>query len=298
MTYLSGFSFIKHGLTLGYAIKQSIQSIEPICDEIVINVGFDDKNLQKDDGTWEYLNDNFKGPKYKFLKSWWDPSLKKDGLILSQQTNIALKECKGKYCQYIQGDEAIHEDDLKSIEDAILKMEKNGNIDGLIFKYIHFYGNVDVYLYTRRIYRKEVRLIRNNKNIISWKDAQGFKTADLKKLNCIEIPATIYHYGWARKEQIMHTKVNSFNKLYHENPDEEKFAYQRMWGLHSFTKSHPKVMESWIAEHRNDVDVLGLPYKFQFKDVGLMISDFVEKYTNYRMGEYKNFKILKGNAYD
>jgi len=42
---ISGFTFIKHGLNLGYPIKESIESIEPLCDEIIINVGYDDPEL-------------------------------------------------------------------------------------------------------------------------------------------------------------------------------------------------------------------------------------------------------------
>ena len=48
---ISGFTFIKNGLTLGYPILESVQSIDPICDEVVINVGYDDPNLEKDDGS-------------------------------------------------------------------------------------------------------------------------------------------------------------------------------------------------------------------------------------------------------
>lgn len=289
---ISGFTFIKNGLTLGYPIKESIESIDQLCDEIVINVGFDDPNLVEDDGTYEYLTSHFTGPKYKFLKSWWDPELRKDGLILSQQTNIALKECTGKYCQYIQGDEAIHEQDLEHIKAGIQAMENDPELDGLIFKYIHLYGNVDTYLYTRRIYRREVRLIRNHKNIVSHLDAQGFRHADGKKLLCKQIDATIYHYGWARQEQVMQKKVAAMDKLYHSEDRKSDFQYVRMWGIKPFKGTHPLVMKNWIDEHRNDVDIMSLPLTFRMKNISLVISDFIESLTGYRIGEYKNF-ILK-----
>ncbi len=111
MASISGFTFIKNGLSLGYPILESVLSIAPICDEVIINVGFEDVDCIIDDGTYNYLTSNLKDPKYKFIKSWWDPEIKKSGLILSQQTNIALNACSGKYCQYIQGDECVHEDD-------------------------------------------------------------------------------------------------------------------------------------------------------------------------------------------
>ncbi|TNF02276.1 MAG: glycosyltransferase family 2 protein [Deltaproteobacteria bacterium] len=290
---VSGFTFIKNGLTLGYPIKESIQSIEPLCDEIVINVGFDDPNLTGDDGTHEYLRDSFPSDKFKFIRSWWDPEISAHGMILSQQTNIALEKCTGDYCQYIQGDEAIHEEDLPAIEDGIRQMEKNLDIDGLIFNYIHFYGNVDIYKYTRNVYRREVRLIRGQKGIKSWLDAQGFRAADDTKIKARLIDARVFHYGWARKENVMNAKVNAFEKLYHgkeyENPE---FKYEKIWGLKPFTKTHPAVMKEWIETHRNDVDIMQMQSHFEWKNVGLAISDALESLTGYRMGEYKNYRRI------
>lgn len=290
---ISGFTFIKNGLTLGYPILESVLSIDPICEEVVINVGFDDVECTRDDGTYEYLRSHLIGPKYKFLKSWWDPTLRKDGLILSQQTNIALAECTGDYCQYIQGDECIHEDDLKYILAGVEDMEKNRDIDGLIFNYMHFYGNVDTYKFTRNLYRREVRLIRNHKGIKSWKDAQGFRHADDTKINARLIPARIFHYGWARAEQVMKKKVQSFDKLYHgDNFKREEFNYERNWGLKKFTKTHPKVMANWIEKHRNSIDLMALPLSYGSNIVGLIISDTIEKLTGYRLGEYKNYRKI------
>ncbi len=156
---VSGITFIKNALTLGYPIKESIQSISPLCDEVIINVGFDDPKCVQDDGTYEYLRAAFPGDKYVFFKSWWDPKKTEGGEILSEQTNLSIKKARGKFLQYIQGDEAVHEKDLDMIYDGIQEMKKNPHIDGLIFRYLHFYGNVDIIKYTRNTYRREVRLV-------------------------------------------------------------------------------------------------------------------------------------------
>ncbi len=287
---ISGFTFIKNGLTLGYPIKESIESIEPLCDEIIINVGYDDTSLSKDDGTYEYLRDNFTHQKFRFLKSHWDPALTSRGLILSEQTNIALRECKGSYCQYIQGDEAIHEEDLAKIHAAVMDMEERPEIEGLIFNYLHFYGNTDVIKYTRSIYRREVRLIRNHLGIKSWLDAQGFRHADERKIHAKQVDARILHYGWARKEQVMANKVNVMNTYYHgKDVADAAFKYERIWGLKPFLGTHPAVMKNWVQEHHNDLDILALPLRSEWKNVGLAISDLLERLTGYRMGEYRNY---------
>lgn len=289
---ISGITFIKNGLTLGYPIKESIESIDSICDEIIINVGFNNKELTEDDGTWDYLTSHFKGEKYIFLKSYWDPAMTSKGLILSQQTNIALEKASGKYCQYIQGDECLHEDDLKTIVSEVQKMETDHSYDGLVFNYIHFYGNVNVKKVTKKTYRRELRLIRNNKGIKSWLDAQGFRNSDDSKVICKQIEANIYHYGWARAEQVMAAKTVAFDKLYHgDKKKDESFNYERVWGLRPFTGTHPKVMKNWIEENKNDLDILSLPYEFKFKDIRLMMSDQFEYLTGVRLGEFKNFKL-------
>ena len=292
---VSGFTFIKNGLTLGYPIKESIESISPLCDEVVINVGYDEPGLEKDDGTYEYLRDNFTESKYKFLKSLWNPEQTSKGIVLSEQTNIALNKCSGDICQYIQGDEVIHEDDLVFIEQGVKDLTDDVNLQGLIYNYIHFYGNIDIYKYTRNIYRREVRTIKNNKNIKSWLDAQGFRYQDGSKINAKLINARIFHYGWAREEQLMDKKIGQFDKLYHgkDHVNKDKFTYNKIYGLKKFTKTHPGNMSEWIEKNRNSVDIMKMKSTYKFKDLGLAISDLIEYVTDYRMGEFKNYKKVK-----
>ena len=293
---VSGFTFIKNGISLGYPFIESIKSIDPICDEIIINVGFDDEALSENDGTFELIKQEFSHPKFKIIKSFWDPKLTEKGLVLSEQTNIALKECVGKYCLYIQGDEVIHENDLANIQDQILKMDSYPDIDGLVFNYYHFYGNVDVIKHTRNTYRREVRVIRNKIGLISHLDAQGFRFQDGKKPRCLLTQAYIYHYGWARETSVMDKKIKEMDKLYHgENYEryQSQFEYRKIWGLKKFSGTHPQCVEKWVSKHRNSIDVLSLPLKYTLKDLNLALADFIERLSGWRIGEYKGYKIIK-----
>ena len=291
---ISGFTFIKNGLSLGYPFRESIESISPLCDEVIINVGFEDEECTKDDGTYKYLIEHFKDEKFVFLKSWWNPDLRSQGLILSQQTNIALEKITGKYGLYIQGDEAIHEDDYEKIRNGVEQLEQKPEADALLFNYHHFYGSTNTVKVTKKTYRNELRLIRNGRGIKSWLDAQGFRYADDKKINCIKIDATVYHYGWARSEQLMDKKTKAFNSLYHgDNHKHEHFQYSRVWGLRPFSGTHPRVMKQWIEENKNDIDILSLPLDLSFKDFRVILSDYVEYLTGIRFGEYKNYVLVK-----
>jgi hypothetical protein len=303
---ISGFTFIKGGLSLGYPIKESIESISPLCDEVIINVGFDDTELKVDDGTYEYLRDHFQGAKFKFIKNYWNPETIKEGggKILAEQTNLALKECTKKYCLYIQGDELIHENDFDNIKTSVKKLDvmenKNIKVDGLIFNYIHFYGDVSIEKYTQKTYRREIRLIRNQRDIISWKDAQGFRYSHEKKIPALRCNANIYHYGWARESVLMLNKIKTMGKFYLEenNSNEVAFQYQRIWGLRPFKGTHPKVLKSWIENNQSNqknLNLLQTPYKFKFKDLNIILSDYWDQLTGTRIGEYKNYIEISDN---
>ena len=291
---VSGISFIKNGLTLGYPFLESVQSIAPLCDEVVINVGFNNPECTEDDGTYEYLTSNLTDEKFIFLKSYWDPEISSQGLILSQQTNIALEKASGDIIQYIQGDEAVHEDDYPAIKAGYKQLFERDDIQGLVFNYIHLYGNTNVYRYTRSVYRREVRAIKKSSGLKSWKDAQGFRYDDGSKMNAILIPARIFHYGWARPESVMDAKNKAFNKLYHgKDHESDQFTYRRIWGLKRFKGTHPKVVQPWIEKNTHDIDILNFPKSYILGDWDLMVSDAIESLTGWRIGEFKNYRLVK-----
>ena len=84
---VSGFTFCRNVEKLDYPFVESIRSLLPIVDEMVINVGdSEDRTLQ--------IIQEIGDPKIQIIKSVWDMNLRKDGLIYAQQTNIALDHCR------------------------------------------------------------------------------------------------------------------------------------------------------------------------------------------------------------
>lgn len=109
---VSGFTFVRNVVKYDYPVVESIRSILPVVDECIVNVG------RCDDGTLELIR-SIGDPKIKIVESVWDETLRKDGLIYAQQTNIALSHCTGDWAFYIQADEVVHEDDLPIIQEAM-----------------------------------------------------------------------------------------------------------------------------------------------------------------------------------
>ena len=238
---VSGFTIIKNGVKYFYPFKEAILSILPLCDEVIVNVG------DSEDNTLEIV-ESIKSEKIKILKRTWDMSLRENGVLLSTETNHALKECTGDWCVYIQADEVLHEKFIPEIQSAMAKYRNNPKVEGLRFSYKHFYGSYDYYQDNyRNWYVKESRVIKNDPDIVSWGDAMDFRHKDGAKINSVDIKAEIYHYGYVRPPDTLTRKRIDFQKLYGTDDEVVKFAgsiitYDDLGNLKRFNEAHPSVM--------------------------------------------------------
>ncbi|MCU0429672.1 MAG: glycosyltransferase family 2 protein [Cytophagaceae bacterium] len=242
---VSGFTFIRNALTYDYPIVEAIQSILPICDEFVVAVGnSEDETLQ--------LIRSIPSDKIKIIETVWDDSQRVGGKVLAIETDKAFAAiaADSDWAFYIQGDEVVHEKYLPVIREAMEKNVRDTSIDGLLFHYLHFYGSYDYVGVSSNWYKNEIRVIRNNKKIYSYRDAQGFRKEDNQKLRVRSIDAWMYHYGWVKDPRSMQKKQLNFNKYWHDDEWVDKhvaksdaFKYEeKMTALERFQGSHPTVM--------------------------------------------------------
>ena len=129
-----------------------------------------------DDNTLELIK-SISSPKIKIIESVWDDSIRKGGLLLAKETNKAFDavSADSDWVIYIQADEVIHENDIPMIKEAMEKWKDDKKVEGLLFEYKHFYGSYAFLEDSRLWYRREIRIIRNDKHIRSFRDAQGFR---------------------------------------------------------------------------------------------------------------------------
>lgn len=287
---VSGFSFIRNAIKFDFPILESIQSVLPLCDEFIIAVGnSDDKTLE--------LIQGIDDPKIKIIETVWDDDQHKGGRVLALETNKAFKEIDkdSDWAFYIQGDEVIHENDLDHIREAMLRWKDDDKVEGLLLNYLHFYGSYDFVGDSRRWYRKEIRIVKNIKEIKSYRDAQGFRLDD-RKLNVKAVDACMYHYGWVKPPAIQKEKLKNSRSLYRSDTENEKrypsideFNYSAIDSLKHFEGSHPKLMQARIDrinwEFDFDPTIKNLDRRTAFLQ-------FIEKYSGWRIGEYKNYKCL------
>jgi hypothetical protein len=99
--------------------------------------------------------------------------LREGGKVLAVETNKSLKAVSkdADWCFYIQGDEVVHEQYLPAIRQAMQDNLNDQEMNGLLFKYLHFYGSYQYVADAQRWYRQEIRIVRNQKNIASYRDA-------------------------------------------------------------------------------------------------------------------------------
>ena len=247
---VSGFSFIKNALIYDFPIVEAIKSILPVCDEFVVAVG------DSDDDTLGLIR-KIDPRKIKIIETRWDESLREGGRVLALETDKAFAQLSGDsdWAFYIQGDEVVHEKYLDVVYDAMLKYKDDKRIDGLLFKYLHFYGSYDYVGASSKWYKHEIRVVRNDKSIFSYRDAQGFRKGDNEKLAVIPIDAYVYHYGWVKAPETMQSKLENNSKYWHDDQwiddnirtDSNTYAYDsHVKELHLFTGEHPEVMKKRI----------------------------------------------------
>jgi hypothetical protein len=286
---VSGFTFVRNAIKYDYPVVESIRSILPVCDEFIVAVGNsedDTRNLVLSIGD----------PKIKIIDTVWDDSLREGGKVLAVETNKAFDAISpdSTWAFYIQADEVVHEKYLPEIRATMEKWEKDQEVEGLVFKYIHFYGSYQYIGDSRRWYRSEVRVIRNDKQIRSYLDAQGFRK-DGKKLLVAPVAASIYHYGWVKPPEAQQAKQQTFHRYWHSDrwiektiSKSDKYDYTGMDYLSPFPGTHPQSMLDRIERQNWKFAPDRSKTKHSLK---YAILHFIEKKTGWRVGEYRNFRV-------
>ena len=244
---VSGFSIIRNAVEYGYPVIEAVTSILDLCDEFILNVG------KSDDDTLELVR-TISSPKVTIVEREWDLSLRTGGMLISVETNQALKHCSGDWCFYLQADEVLHEKYHPVVRRGMERFLHDPRVEGLQFGYKHFYGSYDYYQDNfRKWYVKECRVIKRSPTIVSWGDGMDFRHPDGSKLRVKRIDAEIYHYGWVRPPVIMQAKDLGFKALYHSDEELDNMTpgtyarYEELGHLKKFTGSHPAVMAQRIA---------------------------------------------------
>jgi hypothetical protein len=285
-----GFSFVRNAVRFSYPVVEAIQSVLPMCDEFIMSVG------NSEDGTMELIR-SIDSDKIRIVESVWDERKRKNGEVLAVETNKVFDQIPEEYdwAFYIQADEVMHEKYHPAILEAMARWKDDAMVEGILLKYLHFFGSFDYHADSRSWYRNEIRILKNNKQIRSYKDAQGFRI-DNRKLNVKPVDAFMYHYGWVRPPEIMQKKHVNFNKLYHSDDYVDRkinhtqlYDYSKVDSISRFTDTHPLVMQEKIRRSNWKVELDEKKKSYKLADRML---HWVEDKTGKRLFEYKNYNLI------
>lgn len=310
---ISGFSMVRNATKLYYPIRASIESILPIVDEFIIALGKGDA----DDYTLEEIQ-KIQSDKIKIIHTEWDIEKYSGGSEYAHQTDIAKQHCKGDWLFYLQSDEVIHEKYLPEIKKRCTELLSHKEVEGLLFHYKHFWGDYSHYILSHAWYPKEIRIIRNNPEIHSWRDAQSFRRIpdfdgvsyfqkeNTFKLKVAEVDAFVYHYGWVRPPELMQKKRVSFEThkqgkekaatLFKDDPD--TFNYGNLNKLCVFQDTHPAVMEDFIKKFNWENQLYPLNpqiKKHKHDKLKYRLLSFIEQNLlgGKQIAGFKNYKLIK-----
>lgn len=286
---VSGFTFIRNAIKYDYPVVEAITSVLPLCDEFVVAVGNSDDNTRG-------LIEGIGSPKIRIIDTVWDDTLREGGRVLAVETDKAFDalSADSDWAIYIQGDEVLHEQYLDTLREAMQQWKDHPEVEGLLLNYLHFYGSYDFTGDSRRWYRREVRVIRNDKSIRSYRDAQGFRKNN-KPLKVKPVKATMHHYGWVKPPEFQQAKQEYFHKLWHNDewvekkiPKAEAFDYSSIDSLAKFTGTHPAVIQPRINRQNWQFTFDPTQKKLPFKS---RLLHGIEALTGWRIGEYRNYRI-------
>ena len=284
---ISGFTIVRNAIELDFPLEASLRSILSVCDEVVVNVG------RSDDATLALVR-GIADPKIRILETEWDFSLK--SRMLAEETQRAMRACQHPWGIYIQADEVLHERGAEALRAAIHRSHADPRVEGLLVRYLHFYGDLDTIAVNRRWYRREVRAVRLDPalDIRSFRDAQGFRVgSEYRKIRAQLTDAEMFHYGWARPARALHAKRAANTAIWGDKRDPRKPLLPWFPGLCPFRGTHPAAARTWVDARRYDADRRVSPPHFRFSHLRYYVSDMIERLTGARVFEFRNYELVR-----
>ena len=288
---LSGFTLVRNAVKLDFPIVPALRSVLEVCDEVVVNVG------KSEDETRDLVA-SIDDPRVRILDTVWD--LSKRNTMISIETQRAMDACKGSWGIYIQADEVLHETGARILKEKVAEWDRESRVEGLLVKYLHFYGGFDRIATNRRWYRREVRCIRLGRDIRPFQGAQGFRVgADSRRIRARPTNAEMFHYGWARPAKAIREKREISKTIYPWQKEQLERELQRPGAglewiplLKAFTGTHPRAAADWIRERTHDPERVIAPRMFKLEHVRYYISEWIERLTGARVFEFRNYEVV------
>lgn len=284
---ISGFTIVRNAVKLDFPVLESIRSILPVCEEMVVNVG------KSDDDTLDLIR-SLDDPRIRIVEAEWDWSDKI--LALGRETRRAMAACRFPWGIYIQADEVLSEGGDTILQQAVQEVHPDRSVEGLLVNYLHFYGDFSTIATNRRWYQREVRCMRLDPafDVHPYLDAQGFRVGPgNRRIRVRPTDAAIYHYGWARPPAMIQRKREFTRSLYPEKEQGERPLLPWIPLLRPFPGPHPSVARAWVAERSPAPGELRVSEpRFDWRWPRLYASNVIKQLTGMHPFEFRNYDVV------
>jgi glycosyltransferase involved in cell wall biosynthesis len=287
---VSGFTFLRNGVVLGYPFIESIRSLLLVCDEVVVAVG------ASSDNTLELVR-GINDPKLRIIETTWNESMTDRGYVYAQQKMIAQFNCTGDWAFYLECDEIIHEKDVLLIRAQMAKYLSDRSVEALVFDYYHFYGTPANIAVSPRWYKKAPRIIRNTIRTFApdglfWVVMHENKRGRYPQ--AANVGCHLYHYGHVRKISAMNEKAQKVERYWGK-------AAQQFLGygdidyksLTKFVGEHPHIMADWLKNNAEHELTINPSYKLTSRDKRHRVMMIISKLFGNLDFTKKHYKLIR-----
>lgn len=260
---VSGFTFVRDAIRGDYPVVESIQSILPIVDEFVVNVG------RSSDDTLELIR-SIDSPKLRVIESEWNPHTRSGGFVYAQQTNIALFNCRGAWAFYLQSDEVVHEDDLPHLDETMQRHRDDPDVEALALERLNFWGDYQTQAIVPWLDPWTCRVVKPHHFLLSRGDAAGFTVHPKYKERgrqprTLRTQARKFHYPGLKSFSALSAKREVEIEVWgeralseHDATGEAHYTAIPRSFVAEFSGTHPAVMSERIENYPMRLD-LGSP---------------------------------------
>jgi glycosyltransferase involved in cell wall biosynthesis len=246
---LAGNVCIRNGNRLDFCWRESIGSLLPVCDAVVVSDG------ESDDGTQEEIREWIKRePKIKLcVYPWKNPVGNIDWWV--DWLNYARDHCPCDWMIQLDGDEVLHEKCYPEVREFISGPRRSGIVTRWNFWHTHKKTIPEGHCCGKKVMRLAPQDV--------WMPSDGshIKGAEMGNMS-VSTNIEIYHYGFIRKRDAYFAKEKLLHKWFFNTYDPRLVkaeAYRGDWaampGLADwfdkcdpFELEHPSIMKGWLNE--------------------------------------------------
>ncbi len=254
---LSGLVLIRNGISLDYCFRESIASLLPVCDEVVVSDG------ESEDGTQEFIRDWVaKEPKIKLcVYKWPHPSGHIEFYVdWIQQGRM---HCKGTHICHLDADEILDERSYR----AVRYYNRDGPKHTLWCKRLNFWRD-HKHLIPEGVCcsHRVVRLAPQS----MWLPSDGPHPKGHEAISNAEPSnVVIFHYGFLRRKEAFFKKARALQSYFFNSYDPRLVDVERLlildgerthknwmqevdleWkdNLVPYDGHHPEIIKPWLTE--------------------------------------------------